>query len=216
MKVFKTFLIVGLFFTAITCVYSQGKIDYMQFPKHAVSVAPSNIFFDGNGNTMFYKYRLSQTDKKLKYLRLGTEFYGIFRSSGDPESQSMSVNVGIETMRKMGRFSLYYGYEVAGVVHRANNRRIEPNANSIFSPQSAIGYSSNEGVDNSYFFLFSGIGVIGVKYHLAPQLSIGLESAAGFGFFTARQQFEDDSISNTRGILGDIDPSRQFNIEYYF
>ena len=71
MEIVKFNLLLIFFISLAITTYGQGKIDYMEFPRHAVSVAPSNIFFDGNGNTMFYKYRISQSEDKLRYLRAG-------------------------------------------------------------------------------------------------------------------------------------------------
>ena len=210
-QLFTLVLLLPLFLSA------QSKIDYLEFPKNSISVAPANIFFDGNGNTMFYKRLISRSEARLKYLRIGTDFYSAFKKGDDSGTKNYSLNLGIEHLKKLDNFSLSFGYEGAFDYYSTDNRHAEPSANSIFFPQSSsLGSSSNSDIDRGTFFLYSVIGFIGIKYHLSKHFALGLESAVGFGFYTSIDKMNDGSEESTTGFLNDIDPSRHFTIEYYF
>lgn len=194
----------------------QDRINYLEFPKNSISVAPTNIFFDGNGNTLFYKRRLSQSEDKLKYLRIGTEFFGVYKFDDQASANNYSLNIGIENLKKLSNFSLSSGYELALNYYSADDRHVEPTVNSIFLPQSAAGSSSNPNIDRGTFFMTSIIGFIGIKYHFTEHFAIGLESGVGIGYYRSIDKFNSGMKSSSGGVIIDIDPSRQFTIEYFF
>jgi len=196
--------------------FGQERIKYMDFPKNSISVAPTNIFFDGNGNTSFYKRLLSQSEDKLKYLRIGTDFFGTFKAGEQKGTKNFSFNVGLEKLKKLQSFSLSFGYELALDYYSADGRHVEPNVNTIFFPQSNTTSSSSSTIDRGTFFLTSIIGFIGIKYHLTKHFSLGLESAAGAGYFRSIDKMLNGDSESSGGVIMDIDPSRHFTVEYYF
>lgn len=210
-----------LVFTCLTfTIMGQNRINYKDFPKNSISIAPSNIFFDGNGNTLFYKRILSRDVTNLKYLRIGTEFFGSYsKSNNSANSQNVSnysLNIGLEKLKKLKNFSLSYGQEIALNYYSTKGKHVEPVANSIFLPQSIFS-QNNPNIDRGTSFLTSLIAFIGIKYHFSEHFSIGLESAAGLGFYNSQDKLIDGTKSESvNGIITDMDASRQFTIEYHF
>ena len=215
MKITKVQFVFILFLLPLVAV-GQDKINYLEFPKNSISIAPTNIFFDGNGNTIFYKRRILQTEDKLKYLRLGTEFFGSFRNGEEDGSYSYSMNIGIEKLRKKQNFSLSFGYELGFVYYSVAGRHAEPGVNAIFAPQAITSGLSGSNIQRGSFFLSSVIGFIGFKYHVSKHFSIGIESGAGLGYYRSTDKLNDDTKETSSGFINDIDPSRQFTLEYYF
>lgn len=197
-------------------VFGQSKINYLDFPKNSISVAPTNIFFDGNGNTLFYKRLLKQSDKQLTYLRIGTDFFGTFRTDDAGGTKNYSLNLGIEKLKKMESFSLSFGYELALDYYSVAGRAVMPNVNSIFFPQSNTTTSTSTSIERGSFFMTAFIGFIGIKYHFTKHFSLGLESAVGLAYYRSFIKFKELDSESYGGFLNDIDPSRQFTIEYYF
>ena len=199
-----------------TLLNGQSKINYLEFPLNSVSVAPANIFFDGNGNISYYKKLLKREESKLKYFRIGTDFFGTFKSGEEKGRKNYSLYTGIEQLKKLDNFSLILGYEIALNYYSDDRRHVEPGVNSIFFPQAVSTNNSNPNIERGTFFLGSLIGFIGIKYHLTKHFSIGLESGVGIGHFWSTDSLNNGEKEITTGIINDIDPNRQFVIEYYF
>lgn len=212
----KHFLLVASAILLPVALLGQSKISYLDFPDHAVSVAPANIFFDGNGNISYYKHLLKRSETKLKYFRAGTDFFGTFRTDGPKGTRNYTLYTGIENLRKLENFSLILGYELALNYYSTDGRGVEPGVNAIFFPQSVNTTTTGGVIDRGSFFLGSLIGFIGIKYHLTKHFSVGLESGVGVGHYWSIDKSEDDNTMTTTGFITDIDPNRQFVIEYYF
>lgn len=208
-----TFLLSTIFATLLT---SQSKVDYLEFPNNVISVAPANIFFDGNGNISYYKRLLTKSEDKLKYFRIGTDFFGTFKAADEKGRISSSLFTGIEHLKKLGNFGLSFGYEIAFNYYADDGRLVEPGVNSIFFPQAVGSSTSNSNIERGSFFMSSLIGFIGIKYHFTKHFCIGLESGVGLGHYWSSGSLDNGDTIKSTGVITDIDPNRQFIIEYSF
>ncbi len=213
MKMTKT-LITVFFLLIFFSVNGQEGINYLEFPKNTIAATPSIRLFGENGYLIYYKRLIKSDEKILQQLRIGVDFYSVIKDN-DESGNFYKTYFGLETLKKINKFSLSYGPEVSIGYNSATNRHIEPSPNSIFQ-QNITSPGSDMDIDKGSYILISGIGFIGIKYHFSKHFSIGYESAIGLAYFRSTDKLVTGEKATINGFLNDIDPSRFFTIEYSF
>lgn len=207
-------LLTTCFLLLILTVKGQEEINSADIPKNTIAATPYFQLIGENGYVFYYKRLIKAKPNKLRQLRIGFDLYSSFKKDNQTGSAT-KLFLGIENLKKIGKFSLSYGPEISGAYNIASGRHIEPVPNTIFS-QNNTSAGNNNDIEKGSYFMISGIGFIGLKYNISKHFSIGYESAMGVAYFKSTDKMITDEKESTNGILMDIDPARFFTIEFSF
>jgi hypothetical protein len=211
-----------LFLIAPATAFSQGA----QQPsgKHSIIVTPLGSWINDNKPSVYYSMVLHYDSSNYLNMRLGTELFSAIKhrySSGrEARSSAYNFKIGLEYGRRLNRISVYFGSEYSTSRYKGEGFTFFPTENVLFSANAIDTESSISPLDKAEMRLNALIGFVGFRYHINPQLSIGIESAIGRAWYQSFLEYDNPFFGigseRHRGTLNDFAASRFVTLSYGF
>ena len=203
------FNLIFLFSATLT---SQTNNSLFDSPRNTIAVTPKIDFIGDSGYIVYYKRLLKKESNQSNYIRLGIDLFSI--SSNKLDRHQYKFFMGKENLNRFNKFSLSYGYEFSYGIGIGKNAEYTFGPNSIFSQNN--NFITRDYIDRTTAHLLSGIGFIGMKFHVSNNFSVGFESAVGIAYFLTNSKIITGENVKESGYLLDLDPNRYFMIEFSF
>ena len=215
----KTFLLI--FFAILFPLFINAQLDSIpESKRNSIVVTPLGDLINDNRPSIYFKRILGYKKEQLVSLRIGTEFFNSLSLdfSSDEKEKITAVNfkIGFEFSKVIDRLSIYYGPEFSLFTIRVDNHTLDPTAGILFSTNSIVANRQNL-IDNTTLSVFSLIGFLGFKYELTKSLTVGYESAFGFGRYNINESSDFSAITETsNGFVSDLAINRFIWLGYSF
>ncbi len=195
------------------------------FPQNSFMITPLGNTINDSKSSIYYMRIVQDSFTNYIGLRFGTELFNTINVelANDEEIKASIWNIkaGIELGKRIGKTVVYVGPEVSYSKATVTGATLSPTGNAIFSSEAIFSQQSDQ-IDETTLSLFSLIGFVGVKYRLTGAISVGIESALGFGWFNTEQSYISNRFSGTpaddrnTGTITDISAARFILLEYAF
>ncbi|MAT56288.1 MAG: hypothetical protein CMN32_17595 [Saprospirales bacterium] len=193
----KNMLLAAIFFGLPFLLAGQNNAPKDTLKKNIVMITPLGDLINDSKSSFYYKRRIPTQSGHSVYLRIGTELFNaskhLYSAGKKTKAIYNNIKFGLEIEKPLGRLSVYYGPEISFTRMKVTDGTLIPSSNFLFSVNSFEPGELTERESRLKSWAF--IAFIGFRYQLAKSISIGIESAVGYGQYKSTLVYYDVGLS---------------------